>query len=162
MWCDLGKSVWSRTCDIFSWILFCSFEEVHLAENPTWIGPVVPIKVMSNWIILKTKEIHSFFWLYLTINAHDFWVIPLDGNTYYYTHVGTVLLLCKVVGFLIQSILQFQQTGKGNGCNYDTQCFLMTTKMCSGASLHVMRPYHSHYVSHLCIIPKGYVQLLLF
>ena len=25
---------------------------------------------------------HSFFWLYLTINAPDFGLIPLDRNTY--------------------------------------------------------------------------------
>ncbi len=28
------------------------------------------------------KEINFFFWLYLTINAPDFWPIPLDCNTY--------------------------------------------------------------------------------
>ena len=31
----------------------------------------------------KTKEMHSFFWLYLTINAPDFRLIPLDRNTYF-------------------------------------------------------------------------------
>ncbi len=29
---------------------------------------------------------HSFFWLYLTINAADFRLIPLDRNTYVYMH----------------------------------------------------------------------------
>ncbi len=31
---------------------------------------------------MKTKEMHSFFWLYLTINAPDFQLIPLDRNTF--------------------------------------------------------------------------------
>ncbi len=34
-WCDLGESVGVRT-------LKSSLGEVHFAENPTWIGPVVP------------------------------------------------------------------------------------------------------------------------
>ncbi len=46
MWCDLGESVGSRTCDIFSFLisiwLKSSLGEVHFPENPTWIGSVVP------------------------------------------------------------------------------------------------------------------------
>ena len=54
MWCDLGKSVWSRTCDVFqfSMCLKCSFGEVHFAENSTWIGPVVS----KLWAIIKDSQ----------------------------------------------------------------------------------------------------------
>ncbi len=67
----------------FSIWLTWSFGEVHFAENPTWIGPVVPrlwtIEGFSEqW---KTIEIHFFFWLYLIINAADFWLVLLDRNT---------------------------------------------------------------------------------
>ena len=61
-----------------------SFGEVHFAENFTWIRPVVT----KLWTIdglseqQKTKEIQSFFWLYLTINGPHFWLILLDRNTY--------------------------------------------------------------------------------
>ncbi len=47
-----------------------SLREVHFAENPTWIeSKVIAIERFSKW--WKTKEIHSFFRLYLTINAAD-------------------------------------------------------------------------------------------
>ena len=72
LWCDLGESVWSRTCDIlFSIWLKCLLGEVHFAENPTRIGSV---EVMSSWRILKTKE----------NNVPDCWLIPLDCNTFYF------------------------------------------------------------------------------
>ena len=35
----------------------------------------------------QTKEIHIFFWLYLTIYAPDFRLIPTDGNTFIHVHV---------------------------------------------------------------------------
>ena len=64
----------------FSIWLKCPFGEVHFAENPTCS------KVMSNWRILRTVENNrnSFLFLaiYLTINAANFWLIPLDRNTY--------------------------------------------------------------------------------
>jgi len=35
-------SVWSRTCDISIFLFnYYSFGELHFAENPTWIRPVV-------------------------------------------------------------------------------------------------------------------------
>ena len=87
MWSDLDKSVWSQTCDISycSEVLIFYFDlwEVHFAETPTWIGPV-----MSNCRILKTIENkrHQFpflwlKWVNLTINAPDFWLILLDCDT---------------------------------------------------------------------------------
>ena len=53
MWCDLGKSVWSRTCDIFSFLLnliahlgtFCWKPHLNRSSGS---------KVMSNWRIRKT------------------------------------------------------------------------------------------------------------
>ncbi len=77
-------------CDFFIFLFDWSWSahlvgEVHFAKNPTWIGQVVPKQF---WPIegfskqKKIKEIHSFFWLYLTINAPNFWLIPLDCNTY--------------------------------------------------------------------------------
>ncbi len=54
-------------------------------------------KVISNWMILKTiekkKEMHSFYWLYLTINAPDFRLIPLDRNTYKLTSIYHCVVL---------------------------------------------------------------------
>ena len=41
-------------------------------------------KVMSNWRILTTIEIHFLFWLYLTISVADFQLTSLDCNTLYY------------------------------------------------------------------------------
>ncbi len=42
MWCDLGQSVRSRTCDIFTIWLKSSLGWLHFAETPTWVGQVVP------------------------------------------------------------------------------------------------------------------------
>ena len=68
----------------FSTWLKSSLRGVHFAEKPTWIGPVVPS--YSNWKILKTIENkrNSFLFLavsHLTINAPNFWLIPLGPNT---------------------------------------------------------------------------------
>ncbi len=52
-------------------------------------------KVMSIWRILKTKEIHSFLWLYLTINAPNFRLISLDRNTYKLDSKRNLPLLSK-------------------------------------------------------------------
>ncbi len=85
MWCDLGESVGSRTCDIFSFLFDWSphLERYILQKTPPesdqWF------QSYNNWKILKTiqnkKEMHSFFWLYLTINAADSRLISLDRNT---------------------------------------------------------------------------------
>ena len=86
---SLKSNTWHFQLSIW---LKSSFGEVHFAENTTWIGPVVP----RLWAIegfsgqLKTKEIHSFFWLYLTINAPDFRLIPLDRNTYFANTCTTI------------------------------------------------------------------------
>ncbi len=85
MWCNLTKSVWNWTCDIFSFLLDWSdhLERYILLKNPTWIGPVV----QKLWEIeesskqYKQKEIHSFCKLYLTINASNFRLTSLDHNT---------------------------------------------------------------------------------
>ena len=34
---------------------------------------------------------HSFLWLYVTINAPDFQLIPLDRNTYYFIYQSSIL-----------------------------------------------------------------------
>ncbi len=84
MWSDLGKSVWSWICDICSFLFNWSAHlEGYILLKTTWIGPVVP-KLRAIAGLSKqqnTKEIHSIFWLYLAINAPDFW-IPLDCNTH--------------------------------------------------------------------------------
>ncbi len=85
MWYNLRESVGSQTCDIFSLLFDWSphKERYILLETPhesdLWF------QSYSNWKILKTiktKEMHFLFWLYLTINAPDFRLIPLDHNTY--------------------------------------------------------------------------------
>ncbi len=83
-WCNLGKSVWSWTCDISSFLFWlkCLFGEVHFAENPSesdqWFQSYEQLTDSQN----NTKEINTFFWLYLTINTPDFQMIKLDRNTY--------------------------------------------------------------------------------
>ncbi len=84
LWCDLVESVGTETCDIFSFPLievliwrgtFCRKPHLNRSSGP---------KAMSNWMILRTienKNSYSFFWLYLTINAPDFRLIPLDRHT---------------------------------------------------------------------------------
>ncbi len=74
------ESIRSRTCDIFSFHLievlirgtFC--RKPHL--NRSSGSEVIAIERFSKQ--QKTKEMHSFFWLYLTINASDFRLISLD------------------------------------------------------------------------------------
>ena len=83
LWCDLGKSIRTRTCDI---------SVLYLIEVLIWRGTFCwklhlnwtsGSKVMSNWRILKTrvKRNLSYFWLYLAISAPDFQLIPVNGNT---------------------------------------------------------------------------------
>ncbi len=63
MWFNLGKSVWSQTCDIssflFGWNIMLIWRENILMETHQTSGS----KVMSNWRILKTIENkrHSFW-----------------------------------------------------------------------------------------------------
>ena len=84
MWCDVRKTVWSRTCDILSFL----FEELIRKGTLCWkphLNRTSGSKVMSNWRILKTMENKGntfLLCLYLTINAPDFRIIPLDCNTY--------------------------------------------------------------------------------
>ena len=84
MWCDLRESVGSRIHDIFRFLLI----EVFIRRgtfcwkpnlNQTSGSKVIAIERFSKQ--LKTKEMHSLFWLYLTINATDFRLILLDRNT---------------------------------------------------------------------------------
>ena len=81
-WCNLGESVGSRTRDIFSFLFDCNahLEKYILLksslESVQWSQGYEQMK------ILRTIEICFFLWLYLTINAADFWLIPLDRNTY--------------------------------------------------------------------------------
>ncbi len=74
MWCDLGKSVWYWSCDIFSFLFDWS---AHLDSGPFCWKPHLNRSSGSKVIwtigrVLKTientKEIHSFYCLYLTIN----------------------------------------------------------------------------------------------
>ncbi len=73
----------------FSIWLKSSLGEVQFAANPTWIGPVVPKlwQLNDSQNNRKQKKMHSFFWQYLTTNAADFRLIPLDCNTYFTTFI---------------------------------------------------------------------------
>ena len=72
MWCYQGKSVGTWTCDIFSFLFDWSahLERYILLKIPLdrSSGPKIIEGFSEQW---KTKEINSFFWLYLTINAPD-------------------------------------------------------------------------------------------
>ena len=85
--CDLVKSVWSRACGIFllNWIVNLKRYSpgVQFAENPTWIGPVVPkLEQLKDSQNNRKQNKTFFFWLYLTINVPDLRLIPLDCNTF--------------------------------------------------------------------------------
>ena len=54
MWCDLGKSVWSRTCNIFSFLFDWSAHLERYMLLKTHLNRTSGSKVMSNWNILKT------------------------------------------------------------------------------------------------------------
>ncbi len=116
--------IWSREISLklnmwhfqFSIWLKCSFGEVHFAENSNWIRPVVP----KLWAIegfsaqKKTKEIPSFFWLYLTINAPDFRLIPQDHSTYLTLANLLVLLSILFCTISLHVSLPGMSTGKGD------------------------------------------------
>ena len=58
MWCDLEKSVGTRICDIFSFLIDWS---AHLEIRgafcwKTHLNRSISSKVMSNWMILRTIE----------------------------------------------------------------------------------------------------------
>ncbi len=76
MWCNL-RNVWSLTCDFFSFLFDWSAHlerYILIKKNPPesdqWFQSYEQLKDSQN--NSKTKESHSFFWLYLTINAQDF------------------------------------------------------------------------------------------
>ena len=89
MWCDLGESVGSRACDIFSFLFDWSphLGEVHFAENPTWIGPVVPMLKQLKDSQNKKKCIPYSSCILQSINAPNFRLIPLDRSQHIYTFV---------------------------------------------------------------------------
>ncbi len=81
LWCDLGESVGSRTCYIFGFLFDWSPQslgEVHFAENPTWIGPVVWFQSYSNWKILKTTENKRNTSLFLAVSHNQCTRLPTD------------------------------------------------------------------------------------
>ncbi len=87
MWCDLAKSVWSRTYDIFS----CLFDwSAHLLryillqtppESDQWFQSYEQLTDSQNNRKQK-KLIPLSGYISQTINAPDIWLIPLDCNTY--------------------------------------------------------------------------------
>ncbi len=80
IWLFIWLLIWSGT---FCW-------KPHLNQSSGF-------KVMSDWKILKTierKRNSLIFWLYLTINAPDFWLILLDHNTF----VGKAVLQLQLEG----------------------------------------------------------------
>ena len=55
-------------------------EQKTLPKSDHWFQSYEQLKDSQN--TRKQKEIHSFFWLHLTINAPDIRLTPLDRNTY--------------------------------------------------------------------------------
>ena len=84
MRCNLGKSVWNWTCDIFSFLFDWSayFEKYillkTLSELDQWF------QSMCNWRLLRTiqNKRNSFHFLAMSHNQ-CFRLIPLDRNTNY-------------------------------------------------------------------------------
>ncbi len=85
MWCDLGESVGSRTCDIISFLFDWSpHQERYILlkispESDEWF------QSYSNWKIIKTIENKRNAFLFLAvspIDAPDFRLTSLDHNTY--------------------------------------------------------------------------------
>ena len=93
-WCDLGKSVWSLICDIFSFQFDCSahLERYILLKTPPesdqWFQGYEHLNDSLN--NRKQRKFILFsgfiFWLFLamssTMHAPNFWLILLDRNTY--------------------------------------------------------------------------------
>ena len=103
MWCDLGKSVWSRMWHFeFPISLKCSLGEVHLLlitppESVQWF------QSYSNWRMHKTienKKNNSFFCLYFLINAPNFRLIPLDRNNMFLYRIVRDDTFLEISGFL--------------------------------------------------------------
>ena len=78
-WCDLGKSVWSRTCDIFNFL----FDWIaHLGKCillKTLPNQTSGSKVMSNWVILKTIENKRNSFVFLAISHNQCSRLPTDS-----------------------------------------------------------------------------------
>ena len=102
MWCDLGETVGSWTCDTFSFLFDWSHhnERYILLKTPyesdQWFQSYI------SWKILKTIEnIEMHSGLYLTINATDFRLTPLDRNTYMWLNIlkGTSCLKTGILSY---------------------------------------------------------------
>ena len=78
MWCDLGESVVSQTCDfsVFSLI------EVVIWRGTFWweshLNRSSGSKVMSNWWIFRTIENNRNSFLFLTISRNQCCRLPTD------------------------------------------------------------------------------------
>ena len=79
MWCNLGKSVETRTCDISSFLFDGRYilQKTSL-ESVQWFQGYEQLKDSQN--NRKQKKLISFSG-YIPINPADFRLIPLDRNT---------------------------------------------------------------------------------
>ncbi len=76
MWCDLGKSVGTRTCDIFSSLFHWSAQlEMYILLKPhlNWSSGS---KVMSNWRVLRTIENNTNSFVFLVISHNQCCRLP--------------------------------------------------------------------------------------
>ncbi len=81
MWCDLGESVGSRTCDIFSFLF--DWEVLIRSGTFCWKRPLnrsSGSKVMSNWRILGTIENNRNAFLFLAISDNQWCRLQTDPN----------------------------------------------------------------------------------
>ena len=83
MWCDLVEISLKSNSFLFE-LKYSEVPYILLKTPPEsdyqWFQSYKHLKKSQN--NLKTKAIHSFFWLYPTINVPDFRLIPLDRNTH--------------------------------------------------------------------------------
>ena len=88
LWCDLGKSVWSQTCDIFSFLFDWSahLDRYILLKNPPesdqWFQSYEHLKDSVNNKKKKEKKEISFSDYIVQSKLPTSDVTPLDRNTY--------------------------------------------------------------------------------
>ena len=117
----------------FSIWLKPSLGEVHFAENPTWIGPVVPkLQELKD----SQNKRNSFFWLYLTINAADFRLIPQGRNTFKRKDrtIAEVLSKQSICMFLLENSFCWVARRNTNGC----QIFQVSHSNSTISSNHIL------------------------
>ncbi len=78
MWCDLGQSVRSRTCDVFSFLFDWSPHQERYILLKTPPEPDQWFQSYSNWKILKTIENKRNAFLFLSVSQNQCSRLPTE------------------------------------------------------------------------------------